>query len=226
MKKRLVVFGTEKMAQLAYFYFTQDSPYEVVAFTINEQWLKEKQFCNLPVVPFENIESVFPPGEVDIFIAIGYKKLNSLRTLKYNEAKAKGYNLASYLCSKATHWGDTIIGDNCFILENQVIQPFVTFGNNVFIWSGNHFGHDVTVKDNCWISSHVVLCGGVTIEENCFLGVNSTIRDNVTIGRECIIGAGALILNDTQEKEVFIAQETERYALNSEYFERMMEISR
>ncbi|MFZ5632080.1 MAG: acetyltransferase [Bacillota bacterium] len=226
MAERVVIFGSGKMAQLAHFYLTKDSPYEVVAFTVDGDWIKEKEIYGLPVVPFEEVAALYPPDTCKMFVAVGYKKLNRLRASKYQEAKNKGYSLISYVCSKASLWGDTVIGDNCFILENQVIQPFVTVGNDVFLWSGSHFGHDVLIKDHCFISSQVVVSGGVTIGENCFVGVNATIRDNVTIGRECIIGAGALILRDTKDQEVYVAEATEPYPLNSFYFEQMMEISR
>lgn len=223
---QVVIFGIEKLAELAHFYFTKDSTYQVAAFTVNESFIKDKEFLRLPVIPFEEIEKSYPPDRFKMFIAVGYRKLNTIRASKYYEAKQKGYELISYVSSRATHWGDTKIGDNCFILENQVIQPFVRIGNNVVLWSGNHFGHDVVIGDHCWISSHVVVCGGVRIEPYCFVGVNATIRDDVIIGRECIIGAGALILNDTRGKEVYIAKSTELYRLDSTRFEKMMDISR
>ena len=223
---KVVIFGTEKLAEVGHFYLTNDSPYEVVAFTVNAEFIKEKQFVGLPVIPFEEIEGRYPPDEFKMFIAIGYKRLNAIRAGKYNEAKNKGYELISYISSKATHWGDTEIGDNCFIFENQVIQPFVKIGNDVILWSGNHFGHNVVIGDHCFIASHVVVSGGVSIGAYSFIGVNATIRDDVTIGRECIIGAGALILNNTRDKEVYIAKPTELYRLDSTRFEKMMDISR
>jgi sugar O-acyltransferase (sialic acid O-acetyltransferase NeuD family) len=196
MPEKVVIFGTEKMAQLAHFYLTKDSPYEVVAFTVDEEFIGEKELMNLPIVPFEKIDKAYPPDRYRMFVAIGYKKLNTLRAGKYMEAKKKGYQLISYMSSKATHWGDTEIGDNCFILENQVLQPWVKIGSNVFIWSGNHFGHDVEIGDHCWIASQVVICGGVKIAPYCFIGVNATIRDDVTIGRECIRRTRRCILRD------------------------------
>ena len=161
-----------------------------------------------------------------MFVALGYRKLNTLRAGKYAEARAKGYDLISYVSSKATHWGDTKIGSNCLILENQVIQPTVTIGDDVVLWSGNHFGHDVVIGDHSWLSSHVVVSGGVEIGPYTFVGVNVTIRDHVTIGRECILGAGSLILRDAQDRDVYVAQATPKYRLNSTDFERMMDISR
>ena len=222
---KVVIFGSEKLAELAHFYFTNDSPYEVVAFTVNKSFIKEKELMGLPIVPFEEIEKHYPPDEFKMFVAVAYTKLNRLRAEKYADAKRKGYELVSYVCTKSVYWGDTEIGDNCFIFENQVFQPFVKIGNDVILWSGNHFGHNVVIGDHCFVASHVVVCGNVKIGPYCFIGVNATIRDDATIGRECIIGAGALILNDTHEKAVYIAKPTELYRLDSTRFERMMDIS-
>ncbi len=223
---KLVLFGTQKMAQIAHFHFTHDSPHEVVAFTVDRSHLSEERFLGLPVVPFEDVQDVYPPGEYKLFIAVGYTKLNSTRADRYIQAKAKGYKLVSYLCSRASHWGDTKIGENCFILENQVIQPFVSIGDNVVLWSGNHFGHDVVIGDHVWVSSHVVVSGDVEIGERSFIGVNVTIGDGVKIGRECIIGAGALMMTDAEDREVYVPRSTEKYRLDSHRFEMMMEMAR
>jgi len=222
----VVVFGLGKLAELAHFYFTHDSDYRVVAFTSDDGGIYGGRFIGLPVVPFDKVEEHYPPDKFKMFVAIGYTQLNTTRAEKYYVAKKKGYELVSYICSKATYWDDLSMGDNCFILENQVIQPTVKIGNNVIIWSGNHFGHNVVIGDHCYISSHVVLCGGVKVGPYSFIGVNATVRDEVIIGEKCVIGAGALILGDAPDKAVYVAKPTEIYRLDSASFERMMGISK
>lgn len=223
---KIVLFGTNKLAELMHFYFVHDSSHEVVAFSVDEKYMKEREFRGLPIVPFEEVEKKYNPADYQMFVAIGYKKLNSLRTEKYLAAKAKGYRMANYVSTKAAAWGDTRYGDNCCVMENQIIQPTVQIGNNVIIWGGNHMGHNVVIGDHSFVASHVIISGGVKVGQYCFLGINATIRDNVHIGDRSIIGAGALILNDVKEKSVYIAKETELYRLNSDQFERMMEISK
>src|SRR5258706_14407064 len=176
--KPVVLFGTGDFAQVAYVYLTQDSPYKVVAFTAHREFITDSSILGIEVVPFEEIEQRFPPSEYAMFIAIGFKKVNRVRTQMYNLCKAKGYELITYINSKATHWGHIEVGDNCFIFENNVIQPFVKIGNNVIIWSGNHIGHHSLIGNNCFIASHVVISGKVTIGDGCFIGVNATFRDS------------------------------------------------
>jgi len=139
-----------------------------------------------------------------MFIALSYKDMNKLRAEKYYQAKSKGYKLVSYVSSKCTFLTETAIGDNCFILENNTIQPFVKIGNNVVLWSGNHIGHESQIGDHCNITSHVVISGNVIIKPYCFIGVNATIRDSITIERETLIGAGSVIMKSTVEKGVYL----------------------
>lgn len=210
MKKKLVIFGAGDIAQLAHAYFNTDSAYEVVAFTVDASHRKEAQCCGLPVVNFEEVEKQYPPASHDFFVALSYSNQNAVRKEKYIIARSLGYRMASYISSRATILNDKKIGDNCFILEDNTIQPFVTIGNNVTLWSGNHIGHHATIQDHTFIASHVVVSGGVHIGEQCFIGVNATLRDHITVGEKCVIGAGALLLADAEPHGVYIGTATER----------------
>lgn len=202
-KDKLIIVGDSAFAEISYEYFTHDSEFEVVAFSVEREYLKRESLFDLPIVPFEEVERAYDPGCHKIFVAITYIQLNRVRTRLCSEARGKGYGLATYVSSRAFAWDNASIGENCFIFENNVIQPFVNIGDNVIIWSGNHIGHHSTVHDNCFISSHAVISGFVEIGENCFIGVNSTIGNQVNIARDCVIGAGALILKDTEAGKVY-----------------------
>ncbi len=210
MKKPLIIFGSGDIAQLAHFYFSSDSEYEVVAFTVDAAYLKEASFCGLPIVAFDEIAEAFAPDAYHLFVALSYTKINAVRKEKYLAAKAMGYRLASFISSRATVLNGGRIGENCFIFEDNTIQPFVSIGNNVTLWSGNHIGHHSTIRDHCFIASHVVVSGGVEIAEQCFIGVNATLRDHIKIGERCVIGAGALLLADAEAEGVYLGTATER----------------
>jgi sugar O-acyltransferase (sialic acid O-acetyltransferase NeuD family) len=213
---KVVVFGVSQWAELAHFYFTHDSEHEVAGFTVDREYLDETQFQGLPVVPFEDIEQHFPPAGFKLFIPLSFKKMNHLRAEKYDAAKARGYELASYVSSKATTFPGFECGDNCFIFEDNTIQPFVKVGNNVVMWSGNHIGHHSTIKDHVMITSHVVISGCCTIEEYCFFGVNATVRDETVIGHDTLVGMGVTILKDTQPFEVHKAVASEPAGFRSD----------
>lgn len=210
MKNPLIIFGLGDISKLAFHYFNIDSGYKVVGFTADSAYVSESVFCGLPVVPFDRIASRYSPATHSLFVALSYSKLNSVRKEKYFAGKALGYRLASYISTRASVMNEGQIGENCFILEDNTIQPFANIGNNVTLWSGNHIGHHVTISDHCFISSHVVISGGTVVREQCFLGVNCTLRDHITVGERCVLGAGTLLLSDAAPDGVYLGQATER----------------
>lgn len=215
MKKPLVIFGNEEAAEVAHYYFAHDSDYQVCAFTVDAEYLKENSFCGQDVLAFEELAEHYPAKEVELFIAIGYSALNRIRKEKYEQALQQGYELASYISSRATVLNEGRIGKNCFILEDNTVQPFARIGNNVTLWSGNHIGHHAEIGDHTFIASHAVVSGKVVIGEQCFIGVNATLRDHIRIGDRCVIGAGALILEDADAEGVYVGNRTQRSRIPS-----------
>ncbi len=217
MMKPLVIFGATQMAELAHFYFTRDGGREVVAFTADSAYMPGTHFQGLPVVAFETVEAAFPPERFDMFVAVGYTDRNRLRRKKYDEARKKGYALASYVSSKADWWPEkTTIGGNVFIFEQNNIQPCVTIGDNVILWSANHIGHHSKVGDDCFIASHVVVSGNVNIGRGCFIGVNAALRDGIGIGEYSVIGAGCTVLADMPAHTICKAPENKTSAITRE----------
>ena len=191
-ERKLVIVGDSAFAEVACEYFAADSPYEVVGFAVEEAYRKRDELLGRPVVALETLARSHPCETHDVYVAIVYTQLNRLRTRLMNVAKASGYRLASYVSRYAFVWPNAHIGEHCFIFENNVIQPFVTFGNNVVLWSGNHIGHHSQIGNNVFISSHVVISGFCAIGDNCFLGVNVAVGNNVIIGEDCWIGPVSL----------------------------------
>jgi sugar O-acyltransferase (sialic acid O-acetyltransferase NeuD family) len=205
----VVLFGTGDFARTARVYLETDSAHRVTAFTVHERFVESSSLDGVPVVAFEGLMHSYPPDRCSMFVAIGFSGVNRMRRGIYDQCKAMGYELITYVNSKATYWDELQIGDNCFVFENNVIQPNVHVGNDVIIWSGNHIGHDARIEDHCFIASHVVISGNVTIGESCFVGVNATFRDGVTVAPRCVIGAGALVMRDTIEGGVYSVRGTE-----------------
>lgn len=219
--KPVVLFGNGRVARLAYFYLTHDSERQVAAFTVDRHHMTDGKLFGLPVVPADEVLARFPPDRFDMFVTVGYARINKFREEKYLEAKGMGYGLISYVSSSAIVAPGVEIGDNCFIMENNVIQPFAKIGNDVTIWSGSCVGHDSVIKDHCFVAAHVVISGFVTVEPNCFLGVNATLRDEITIARECVIGAGALVMKSTKQRDVLIATPARLLPISSDRLPRI-----
>lgn len=224
--KKLVIFGVQDYAEIAYEYFTHDSKYEVVGFTVNKDYLKDKEFCGLPVVPFEDVETYFPPETHEMHVAVVYFNMNRDRTRICKEAKDKRYDLASYISSRAFVWHNVKIGEHCFIFEDNTIQHKVTIGDNCILWSGNHVGHETKIGDNVFVSSHVCISGWCDVANNCFLGVNSTLANGTTIGRESWITHGAIVSGTVPPNSMVRTVQSEVMPLNEQALSRALERAR
>lgn len=201
---KVVIFGIQDFAELADYYFTHDSPYEVAAFTVHEAYMNgQKSFRGRPLVPFEQVARLFPPGEYHFFAPLSPKSMNRLRREVYDQAKAMGYTLANYISSKASFF-DNEIGDNCFIMEDNTVQPFTKLGSNIIMWSGNHIGHHSIIRDHVMFSSHVVMSGHCDIGEYSYFGVNATLRDGLTIAEGTFVGMAAAVTKNTEPWSAYI----------------------
>ena len=220
--EKVIIFGTSAAAVLSHFSLTNDSPYEVVAYTVDQGYIKEQELRGLPVVPFEEVESIYPPSDYKMLVAIFASRVNKTRAEKYDQAKAKGYELISYISSKANIWPGLVVGDNCFIGEGTICRSFLNIGNNVIVLPGAFLGHDTFIKDHCFIAARAVLLGGVTVEPYSCIGANATILDGVTVARACVIGAGAVIHENTQEKGVYRVNPPTLLPLPSDRLEKLL----
>jgi len=206
--KKVVIFGTSDFASQVSFYLNQDSDFEIVAYTVDAEYNQSKMFLGLPVVDFEEVHAIYPPSEYAMFVAIGYHKLNATRTSKFNEAKAKGYQFISYICSRNSYWNDLIVGENCFIMEGNIFMQSVRIADNVIIAVGNKVGHDSVIEENCFLTSNIMMGGFCTIKRNTFIGLSAVIRDKTTIEEKNILGAGAIILKNTKKGSSYLTVST------------------
>ena len=208
INRKLLIYGTGTLGEIAGYYFQNDTSYELLGFVDQPEFAeKNSQLMGKPVFSWEEGINQYKNTDVDFFVAIGYVKTNAVRQERYEQIKASGYNCATYISSKASVYTESI-GENCFILEQNVIQPFAVIGNNVTMWSGNHLGHHSTVEDNVFIASHAVISGKCKIGMNSFLGVNCCLHDGIEIGEKSIVGAGAIVTDSCESRSVFIPNKT------------------
>ena len=220
---KIIIFGGGETALLAYEYFTHDSEYTVAAFSLDKAYIEDDEVCGVPVVDIDSITEKFPPDEFKAFVAVSSTKLNRVRKQLYERVEARGYELVSYVSSKAFVWSNVKIGKNCFILEDNTLQPFTEVGDNVVLWSGNHVGHRTVIEDHCFIASHCVISGFCRIGESSFLGVNCTLEQQVIIGADGFIGAGALIRKETELKAFYQEDQTEKAKIDTHRLFRITE---
>jgi sugar O-acyltransferase (sialic acid O-acetyltransferase NeuD family) len=209
VKAHVILFGIGDIAEVAFEYLRAE--HEVIAVTVDEEYIGGRSEWNgLPILPFEKTAldaKISEHGDVDVrlFLPISYRNLNTLREEKYEQARNWGYSFISYVHPSVEVLPSATIGENCMILENNVVQPRVTIGDNTIVWSHCHLGHHSTIGRNCYITSGTVLCGCTEIGDNTFVGAGALIRDNIRIGRKNIIGMGAVITRSTEDGQLYLA---------------------
>ena len=221
---KTLIFGNGEIAELAYYYFTNDSSYDVVAFVADDEYVNSSTFKDLPLIKVSEVCNLYPPQDYKAHVALSYNKLNQIREEKYNLMKSLGYDLVSYVCSKSVTWSDLNIGDNCFILENQTIQPTVKIGNNVMVWSTNHLGHNCQIDDHAYLASGITVSGHTKIGKRTFVGVNASFKDFITIKDDCFITMGAIVTKDIPKDstvtstDIFLSDNIVNKKLKRKYF--------
>lgn len=222
-KEDIIIFGTSKVAEIVYSCILDDkeSKWNPVAFCVDTEYLTENEKFGLPVADFEEIEKKYSPQKYKMIVAIGYHKMNKVREQKCMEAENKGYELVSFVHSRADVPNNVVIGKNTIILNNVSIGPFSKIGNNVCIYNNATVSHHVVVEDNVWMTSGSVIGGNSRVGHNCFLGISSTIAHNIHIGANNFIGTNAVITKNTEDDSVYIVPDTPKYRLTTEQFMRM-----
>lgn len=219
---KLVLFGNGRGADVAYRFISRDTDHQICAFAVDAKYRTSDTFRELPLVDFESVERTYPPEEYQMLILLGYQGMNQLRQRKFNEAKQKGYRLASYVASDIFRVEDIQVGENCFILDNQSISLDVSIGNNVVMWSSNHIGDMSTIEDHAWIASHVTVAANVRVGQRAFLGIGATISNMVTIAEDSFVGADRLISANTDPGGVYVHGRDEKLDVGSAAFMRVM----
>lgn len=216
--KKLLIIGNGEIASMAYEYFTHDSDYEVAAFAVGAAYIKEAELYGLPVVSLEEMVKTCPPENHEAFVAIGDVQLNRVRRSMFEAVRELGYDLATYVSSRASVWHNVKIGKNCFIFENNVLQPYVEIGDNVILWSGNHIGHRSVIEDDVFVSSHVVISGYCRIGRSTFIGVNAAVGNLVSIAADNFIGMGAVVTQSTEADQIYQGNPAEPRKISAKRF--------
>lgn len=214
--EKVIIFGNKSIARGIFFCLKYYSDYEVVGFTVDREYLESDSLFHLPVTPFDIVKTAFPPDKHKMFIAVGYVQNNKIRKERYFRSKEMGYQMINYFSPKSVIHPETTLGDNCFIGHYTVISPDAKIGNDVLIGHGCVIGHDVIIGDHCFFSDGVSVGGSVNIGSCCFLGTHSTIRNKISIGEECVIGAGAIILENTEDRSVYLGEPATKLPISSD----------
>lgn len=191
----IIIFGTSQFSKLVKRYIEEDSENVVIAFTVNEDYLQEREFAGVPVIAFEDLEKIFPNQQINILITCGYKNMNDIRKKIYYECKKKNYVVCDFVHSSSIietrSWGEGNI-----VLPHVHVGPYVNIGDGNIFFSDVIINHDTQVGDFNYFSPAFVCGGACKMGDNNFFGLRSVLRDSISIGNYNIIGA-ATYLSDS-----------------------------
>lgn len=102
---------------------------------------------------------------------------------------------------------NAVIGWNCNICANVLIENEVVIGNNVTVKSGVQIWDGVTIEDNVCIGPNVTFTNDIVprskahrvhydkiiIKRGASIGANSTIVAGIVVGEYAFIGAGSVV---------------------------------
>src|SRR5574344_2307744 len=178
--KKVIIFCVNNFAEMMCHYL-QKSGIEVVAFCIDKKYCNVKTFVSKPVVPFEEITSMFNANAYDFCLCIGYKGMNKLRQEKFMQIKDKGYNIISYFHPTSIIDDKACCGEGTIALEGSIIGYKTQLGVGNVIYPKAQIAHHTCVGDFNFFAVACSIAGSVKIENNCFFGNNSTTKNGITI---------------------------------------------
>ena len=189
------------MASIIAQFFNRDKEYELVAFTVDKEYMYDSQFHGLKVIPFEDLPIKYPPTVVELFIAIGPTNMNKVRAKYFNLAKSKGYKMANFISKNAVV--DSPLGENNFVGDLSVINPLVKIGDNNIIYDHCNILSCSKITDHCYLSPKSIIGTNSVVKRNSIIGMNAVIKTQITIAEETLIGAQCYIAKDTEYKGVY-----------------------
>lgn len=196
--KKVVIYGAGAYGKI-FFYDAERSGgiIDIEAFTIDGSYIQNEKECGLPVVPFEEVEKIYPPTEYDMLVVVGYTVMRNRRRL-YEKAKNKGYTLVNYVSPHAILENEIKMGDNNVILSNAVIGYDGVMGSGNFIFQNVYLGHGFHMGNHSVISAGCTLAGNSRIDDLVFIGMGVTSRGRITFGTESLIGIGSNVVTHVE----------------------------
>lgn len=202
---RIVIVGTGELARLALSFLRDVEGLDPVASAVGTDYLEGAELGALPVVAFEELESSHPPGEHELLVCVGYRRVNQGRERLAEAGRTRGYRLATLVHPAAWVSPDASLGEGCIVFPHVVVEPHAAIGAGGVLWSGSLVAHDSRLGDFCFLAPNATVAGNVTLGERCFVGANATLRDGITLGPDCVVGAGAVLKQDAAGGTVFPA---------------------
>lgn len=208
MNKKIIIIGNTEYSRLIRYYIEVDTRLEVIAYSVEKDYVEAEYFDNIPLIALEELTKSFPINEYDIILGVGYSKMNTIREKLYKKIKKYGYTIINYIHSTAVIAPNSVIGEGNIIMENVVVAPYSTIGSGNIIWNSVNVSHNNEVGNFNSLSVGTSLSGFVEVGNNCFLGNNCTVKNHLKIANYSLIGASSYVSESTEEYQVIVPQKS------------------
>ncbi len=104
------------------------------------------------------------------------------------------------ICAQSLIEGDVLIGNSVTIKSGVQLWDGTRIGNNVFIGPNVTFTNDLFPRSKVYPDKFT----GITVKDFASIGANATILPGVTIGESAMIGAGSVVTKDVPAKAVVV----------------------
>jgi len=198
-----IIIGTTDLANQLYFKIKKYTTINVVAFSVNKDYIQCNSFLGLPVVELETLEQCYPPAEYNIYIAIGYTQMNQTRQKIYENLKPKGYEFPNFIYPTAITDYETI-GEANIILANTMLDCFVRIGNGNIVCQYSTIGHNSVIGDFNFFAPYVCIGGHSQIGNLSFFGTHAIVKSGVRVGNKTMLGASVYLNKNCVENSVIV----------------------
>lgn len=112
---------------------------------------------------------------------------------------------------------EAVIGKNCNICAQVLIENDVVIGDCVTVKSGVQLWDGARIEDRVFIGPNVTFtndllprsmnkdyeCRGITLRKGCSIGANTTLLAGIEVGENAMIGAGSVVTKNVPANTVW-----------------------
>lgn len=195
-RRKLIVFGVAKHAEMVAEFARLLPEFEFVGFTANRRFITADRIDEYPLHPFEELTTRYAPGEHAIHVALEYSRQSADRARIAAEAEALGYSLASIVHPSAIIASSAQIGRHALICEGVIVQPFAKIGANVAIGAGSLVGMSAEIANDVYLGSRVTIERYARIAANCTIGSGSTVAEGRSVAAQCTLEPRSVVTSE------------------------------
>lgn len=190
--RKLVIFGTTDFSRELCYYVEHDGGDEVVAYVLDQKYVKETIYDGKKVIAYEELESFFAKDEIEIIVSLGYSSMNDNRKIVFERCMRDGWKIGSFIHSKAINLSKSM-GIGNIIMDRAEVRLGSEMGDGNVVLALTIISHDCKVGDFNYFAGSNHINGRNKIGSNNFFGTNCILTDGGKIGNYNLIGAGTCV---------------------------------